>query len=273
MNKEIVLDTLRWSFSSLNAYHICPRMFELTYIKNVQPRKQNAFALWGTFGHNLHERYYTDKCEFYELSKMYVDEYIDNVYLRFPPNKYVDLDKSYYDAGKHYFDYFEGLPDNLEVICVEQRIDVKIDGYDFCGYIDLVLRDKNDGRYIIEDHKSKSGFKNAKEQKEYARQLYLYAIYVYETYGEYPKQLVFNMFRMQDEVAIDFSFDEFLEAKSWVTNTIRLIYADELFEDKILTAYTSRGKLIEEYNKDDFFCNHLCSVREFCNRSRSCKNN
>ena len=177
MDNSIILDSMRWSFSSLNAYHTCPKMFELTYIKNVQPRKQNAFALWGTFGHNLLEQYFTNKCEFYELSKKYTDEYFDNVYLKFPPNKYTDLNKSYFDAGKQYFDLFEGLPDNLEVVCVEQRIDVKIDGYEFCGYIDLVLRDKNDGRYIIEDHKSKSGFKNAKERKEYARQLYLYAIY------------------------------------------------------------------------------------------------
>ena len=55
------------------------------------------------------------------------------------------------------------------------------------------------------DHKSKGKFKSKKEQAEYARQLYVYAKYVKEKYGKFPKVLIFNMFNAGELIKIPFN--------------------------------------------------------------------
>ena len=74
-----------------------------------------------------------------------------------------------------------------------------IRGLEVRGFIDLLVRDRNDGRLIVVDHKSKSRFKSDQELELYGFQPYLYAEWVLQTYGEYPKELVFNLFRAGDQ--------------------------------------------------------------------------
>lgn len=220
-------------------------MFYMTYIQCLD-KTQNAFAEWGSFGHLLFEKYYKKELEFFELSSEYVKKYDNNVKTKFPPNPHVDLNKSYYDKGKEYFDSFEGLFDDCEILGIEENLKLKIGKYDFIGYIDLVLR--NEDGIIIVDHKSKSKFKSKLEKKEMLIQLYLYAIHIYEKYQEYPKKLIFNMFRANEVVEEKFDVNELENAKKWVENTIDDIYKDMEF------------KCI----KNNFFCNWLCSVNSYC---------
>ena len=131
----------------------------------------------------------------------------------------------------------------------------------------MLVRDKNDGKLIVVDHKSKAGFKNEKEKQEFAIQLYLYSDWVKEKYGEFPKQLVFNMFRQGEVVTIDFSMDEFENAKQWAIDTIHKIYEDVDFWDKIYLDYEKKGKDLNTYKQNDFFCKYLCGCREHCERS------
>lgn len=261
MYKEI-LDKMRWSFSSVNSFNNCKRCFYLTYIKK-KPRLQNAFAEWGSFGHALLESYYKGEMEFFELSQAYMDGYDDNVHEKFPPNAYVDLSERYYEAGLSYFNQFEGLPAEYVVLDVEAKITTKIGGYPFVGFADLIIRDTRDDGIIIVDHKSKSKFKNETEQSEFLRQLYLYALFVKEKYGAYPKELRFNMFRANEEVAVPFNEDDFAAAKEWFISTIDAIYREQKFLDKIIES----GKGLKSFRKNDFFCNELCGVRESCPRS------
>ena len=127
---------------------------------------------------------------------------------------------------------------------LEEYVEFKIDKFDFRGYIDQVLEDA-DGEIIIVDHKSKAQFKSKAEQKEYARQLYLYAIPIFEKYGKYPKSLVFNMFRKQKVVTIDFKTEDLEEAKEWALKTIK-----EITETNIFAPTT-----------DEFLCSSLCEFR------------
>ena len=265
-----------WSFSRLNSFYQCPKAWALTYLDKT-PRElklENAFAQWGTYGHKIHELYYTNQLEFFELSEYYSDHYDENVTIPFPPNKYVDLNEKYKEAGQDYFDHFEGLPDNYEVIGVEQEILVKINHYNFTGYIDLILKDKNDGQYIIYDHKSKNKFSSEKEKAEYARQLYLYSIYIYNHFHVYPKLLIFNMFRSQEIVEIPFLLNDFYEAQNWVVDTIEKIKKTTSFIDKITLDRRSKkqeGKEIKKFRKNDFFCNWLCDVAFLCTKSNRYK--
>ena len=267
-----MLDDKTWSFSSVNSYENCPKCFYLSYLQDPYLKKDdNAFAQWGKLGHSLFERYVDGELELYELGNTYEDEYDEAVTLKFPPNKYVDLGESYHDKGKEYFENWEGFPDAWELVASEQEIHLDIEGNNFVGFIDLIVKDKNTGRYIIVDHKSKSKFNNEKEKEEYARQLYLYALYIKDTYGEFPSHLIFNMFRADDVVIIEFDEKELKKAVEWLKNAIENIKKDDKFLDKITVLWKKKGKKLKDFKKDDYFCNHLCGVRRYCLRSRDYK--
>ena len=269
-----MLDDKTWSFSSVNSYENCPKCFYLSYLQDPPLEKdQNAFAQWGSHGHSLFERYVNGELELYEMGETYEKEYDEKVTLRFPPNKYVDLNESYHDKGKEYFETWEGFPDSWELVESEREIHLDIEGNTFIGFIDLIVKDKNTGRYIVVDHKSKSKFKNDQEKEEYARQLYLYALYIKAEYGEFPSHLIFNMFRANDVVTIEFDHDALENAVEWFKTTIEKIKKDNKFEDKIAIEYKKKGKPLKQYKKDDFFCSNLCSVRSWCNRSKFYKKN
>lgn len=281
---DFILDGMRWSFSSVNTYCTCPQAFRLGYL-DALPRVGNAFSDWGTFMHSLMEAYFKGEAEFFELSQMYVDGYEQGVPNKFPPNKFCDLGERYYAAGKAYLDEFDGLFEDCTVLGVEMRVKMNIDGRPFVGVIDLVVQTP-DGDIIIADHKSKSAFKSKREQAEYARQLYLYALYIKEKYGKWPIKLVFHMVRNGGElVEIPFSEDDVMAAKKWFVDTIDAIYADtqftstpnrirkELADLKDLRTAKKIGfedykkqkkKLEAALNKEAFFCYQLCSSRGQC---------
>lgn len=280
---DFILDGMRWSFSSVNTYNTCPQAFRLGYL-DALPRVDNAFSDWGTFMHSIMERYFKHELEFFELSQVYIDGYDEAVVNAFPPNKFCDLSERYYAAGKEYLDNFDGLFEDCEILGVEQKVRLSIDGRPFVGVIDLLLRSP-DG-IIVADHKSKSAFKSKREQAEYARQLYLYALFVKEKYGEWPIKLVFHMVRSGGKlVEIPFVEDDAMAAKQWFLDTIDTIYADEKFisepnrirnELKELKKKFDRRELgFEEYKKQkkklnaalnntSFFCSELCGSREVC---------
>lgn len=260
---QIILDSITWSYSSVNSYTTCPKMFKLTYIDG-KSKINNAFAQWGSFMHSILEKYFSGELEMFQLSDLYKDQYQKNVTLEFPENAYVDLGSRYYDTGLKYLNNFEGFDRRYNVVDVEQKIDMSISERPFVGFIDLVLTDQADGAYIIVDHKSKSNFKNNLELTHYLRQLYLYASYIKHQYGEYPKQLWFNMIRADQIIRMDFDRAAFDEAKRWFSGTIEQIYADRIFTDKIAMR---QSKTKKAFKNDDFFCNNLCGVREHCLRS------
>lgn len=280
---DFILDGMRWSFSSVNTYDTCPQAFRLGYL-DALPRVDNAFSDWGTFMHSIMERYFKGELEFFELSQIYVDGYGDNVKCKFPPNKFCDLSKRYYEAGKDYLDQFDGLFDDCEVLAVEEKVWLNIDGRPFVGVIDLLVQHGED--IWVCDHKSKSAFKSKREQAEYARQLYLYALYVKEKYGKWPIKLVFHMVRAGGElVEIPFVEADAIAAKQWFLDTIDAIYADEVFMStpnrirkemaELKASYDRREIGFEQYkktkkhlnaalNNTGWFCWQLCGSREQC---------
>ena len=290
-DNDFILDGIRWSYSSVSTYDSCPQAFKYLYL-DVLPRADNAFAEWGTLMHSIMERYFKGELEFYELSEAYEQEYDKSVKSPFPPNKFVDLAESYHKKGRDYLDHFDGIFNDCKVVGVEERVEMDINGYPFVGVIDLLLKD-TDGEYIVADHKSKSKFNNDAEKAEYARQLYLYAHYVKEKFGRWPKMLAFHMVRNNGElVKIPFNIEDAIKAARWFATTIDQIYKDERFistPDVIhremdglkmgfdmgqigFGAYTKeKKKLITNLNGMKFYCEELCSAREFCEYGRSSK--
>ena len=253
-DKDFLLDGMTWSFSRVNAYSTCPRMFYLEYLQQAD-KDSNAFAEWGSLCHSLFERYYTHKLEFYELSAAYESEYDEAVPTPFP---FAKMGAGYYKNGKEFFDMFDGDYADYEVVGAEIKVTLEIQGRPFIGFIDLLLRDK-DGHFKVVDFKSKGSFKSDEEKRHYALQLYLYARWVFDNYGEYPIEMEFNMFRARQHEVIKFDLHEMQAAEQWFIDTINAMYADEQFLDKVELAGEDHG---------DFFCDTLCSVGHLCPRSK-----
>jgi len=208
---------------------------------------ENAFAQYGTLCHTLLEKWARDELLSFELSEEYEKMYASSVNCPFPPYP-KGMPQKYYDAGLEYFNGFDGFGDAYEIVSVEEKFELDIDGYLFVGIADLVLRDKNTGEISVIDHKSKSMSSMKKDLDTYRKQLYIYAMHVKDRYSEYPSLLRFNMFK--DGVFIDERFnEETLHAtRKWVIGTIE----DILMESDWDGAGSS------------YFCRFVCGVRNCC---------
>lgn len=238
------VEKMTFSFSRLNSFdNGCKYCWFENYANKRRDSEQNAFAEYGLLMHEILEGLDGGEMMLWDAIPKF-EEGFPKI-KSFPPLGKTNLRKVYYRQGIEYLSNYR-IDDRYEVVSVEEKVEININGYNFVGFIDKLLRDKSDGGYVVLDHKSKSKFKSKKEQKEYARQLYLYSAYVKEKYGEYPKMLVFNMFRYGLEVPILFSMKDFKEAIKWMVDVIERIKTAETFP----------------VSDDKFFREVLCGFRE-----------
>ena len=183
----------------------------------------------------------------FELADAYEAEYDEAVKHYFPPFP-KGMAGQYYDEGRQYFQSFDGFGDDKEILSVEDKFELDIRGNRFVGIADLVLRDRNTGGIIVIDHKSKSMNSMKKSQYENTRQLYTYAAYVKERFGEFPTLLRFNMLRYGENIDEPFAMERYEETMAWIERTIAQIKAEK--EWKV----SSSG----------YFCRFICSTRLHC---------
>ena len=183
----------------------------------------------------------------FELADAYEAEYDEAVKHYFPPFP-KGMAGQYYDEGLQYFRSFDGFGGDKEILSVEDKFELDIRGNRFVGIADLVLQDKKTGDIIVIDHKSKSMNSMKKAQYENTRQLYTYAAYVKEHFGEFPTLLQFNMFRYGVNINEPFSMERYEETMDWIERTIAQIKAEK--EWKV----SSSG----------YFCRFICSTRMHC---------
>lgn len=258
------ISNMTWSFSRLNGFSTCKRMWFLTYVLTQdEQNKYNIhqadkfFGLYGSFAHSIFEKYNKGELEIWQLYDYCKDNYDAEIPVEAPPNKYVDIYESYRDKLLNYFKEYKG--NDKEVVFSEKKIEFEIPitqkkKISFIGFIDLLLRDK-DGKLIIQDYKSKSDFKNEKEHKEYLRQLLLYARGVYKIFHKYPKELSFDMFKIGKTYTTKFDKQELEDTLKWVKDTYKEILKEQEFE------------CMCEKPSDNFFCNYVCGYgSEMCNR-------
>jgi RecB family exonuclease len=162
---------------------------------------------------------------------------------------------NYFTQGITYLQTIE-FPFVKKVLAVEKEVGFSLDGRDFIGFIDLVAEDA-DGRLIIMDHKSralkprskrKSPTKSDAELDEYLKQLYFYSIPVAEEYGRPPDLLMFNCFRIGEQISEPFNPDVFEKTKEWALDEIKKIQATEKWKPRL----------------NEFACRHICDFREHC---------
>ena len=209
------------------------------------PQEDNAYAEYGTHCHSILERWAKGELMAFELAEAYENEYGQADRHYFPPFPR-GLAGKYYEEGRAYFERFDGFGD-ADILSVEDRFEIDVLGHPFVGVADLVLREKDGGIAII-DHKSKSIKRMQAELSLYRRQLYLYAAYCRQRFGEYPRLLRFNMFRYGLNIDEIFDMAAYEDTLRWVDAAIRRIRAE-------------KGWLV---SKSGYFCRWICPVRQHC---------
>lgn len=221
-------------------------MFKLQYIDRV-PQDENSFAQYGSFCHELLEGYAKHTIPDFALAEEYENRYDEKVTAPWPPFP-KGMPQKYYEQGLQYFESFAGFGDQYDIISVEEKFTLNIGGYPLVGLADLVLRDRLTGDITVIDHKSKSSSTMTKDLPTYRKQLYIYAAYVKEKFGQYPKYLKFNLFRENEWVTEEFDETVFHEVMQWVVETIEEI----LLEADWKVSCSS------------YFCRFVCGVFNDC---------
>lgn len=252
------IDKMRWSYSRLNTFDTCKYCFYLNYIINDDEEylsEGNFYAEAGSFMHEILAMFFGGKLSQSAAFKYFTKNFKKNVFYQTKPS----IQKNTYElCAKYLRDGDFSWLKNYEILGIEQEIEFTFKGYRFVCYIDLLLRDKRDGRIVLVDHKSSpypfrkdGGVKKNSEKNfnHYRNQMYIYCYAIHEKYGEFPKELTWNHFKEMGKFAtIPFIECEYKETMAWLEDTIHAIEEESEFGATL----------------DYFFCKNLCNFRNSC---------
>lgn len=248
-------EDFEWSYSRLKKYEDCKYSWFLKYLCEVDT-EDRFFSSFGTFVHSIYNDVINRQYSPNLASVKYLSDFNISVFGRPSSNKTFN---SYFRTGLKAMRKMPSFIDEIseyEIIGSEVEFSIKHKNKNIIGFIDLVLKDKSDGKYIIVDHKSKKlkkgkrGSKSSKELDASLRQLYLYSEYIKQEYGEYPKELWFNSFRLDENNLIKQAFykEKFDETMEWMEKTIQEISKNEEWTPTC----------------DYFYCKYLCDCSSEC---------
>ena len=251
-------DKSRWSYSKTTCFGRCKYEYYLDYIVNDDSQylsESNFYAEVGSFVHEILAMIFKGELSPDDAPQYYIDNFDKNVFYKVKKDT---MDKTFYTCLDYFAEADFSWIDKYEILGVELEQRFKVENIDFIGFIDLLLRDKSDGKIVILDHKSspyplKANGEVKKNQQgsfeTYKKQMYLYCYAVNELFGELPKEIVWNHFKDGGKmVTIPFNQKEYEKAISWFKDTIN-VAAKEI-----------------EYSptKEFFYCTQLCNFRNSC---------
>ena len=238
------------SFSQLTQVEQCPYAYYLTRIAGIQPR-ENAFAQAGSLVHALLAGWAKGEIPAADLPGLWLERFDETVTECFPA--YLEA-KGYRqklrDSVGSYFRAFDGFA-GYEIIGAEQPFSSALAGEPFVGVIDLILRDRQTGEYVLVDHKSSSLSSFRRSRHAMYRQLLLYSKYLADHYGTFPARLRFNLFREGICEEQPFRAEDYMEAVQWAENRVRDMNSRDLPD-------------WFELRTEQFYCTQLCAARDEC---------
>ena len=252
MNNNPTLDVMKYSFSSVSSFETCPYGFKLTYLDAV-PRESNFFSVFGSYCHDILEKFFRGELEVWDLADYYEENYTK--FMTIPPPPYpAGMGSQYFDDGLFFFENFEFDKDKYEILLIEDKIELKHKDFSLVIKPDLILKNKETGKLVLLDYKTsklKGNKYDDKKMEDYKRQFYLYVFFYWIAKGiEIDKIFVWfirnNQFK---EIPIDrFKMQETIE---WFENGITKIKNEMEWK-----ANTDKS--------NNYFCSFLCSVKNSC---------
>lgn len=248
-SKEI--NKMTFSFSRLNLFCQCKYAWYKKYIEQTTGIG-SYYTENGSLMHKIGELLAKHELPLQDAPTYYIDHYEDICY----QTKQSTMDNTF-DKCLDFLCETDGIDENkYEILGVEKEVHFKIGKYDFVGYIDLLLRNKETQEIIICDYKSASHFlkkngevlKSAEKQfSEYSKQMYLYSKPIFEEYGVFPSKICWIHFKDSGALTvIDFNEDKYAMSLQWAEDVIRRMKKETEFG-----ACT-----------DWFYCKNLCDFRE-----------
>lgn len=249
----------RWSYSRTACFANCKYEYYLKYIlkdDEMYLPEGNYYSEVGSFMHDILAKIFDKELTLDNALMYFVENFDDNVLYK---TRYSTMEKTFEICTDYFAEVDFDWLDNYEVVGVEKELHFTLGDYDFICYIDLLLKDKRDGKYVIIDHKSVEYpyIKGTKKPKKrcihnlttYTNQMYLYAHAVKQNYGDFPKEMTWNHFKDEGKLAtIDFEESIYDEIMDWYIKTIHEAENEKEF--------------LPTYNW--FYCNVLCNYRNSC---------
>lgn len=192
------------SYSQYTMWANCPQQYKLAYIDDLSESTSNINTIFGTAMHEVLQHYLTvfygvskKQANELDLKKMLLDSLRENFKKeqeKAPEGIQVaskeELEEFYAD-GIEILNWFEKKSDTIfskkgwELVGVERALNIKVkDNVNYMGFIDVLLKHKPSGDYLIIDFKtSRSGWtKDMKKDKTKLNQLLLYKHFLSEQY-------------------------------------------------------------------------------------------
>lgn len=250
-NYAIVIDDFVWSYSRVSSFDDCRYAWYRKYLLEEPETRQCFYASFGSFVHEILEKYYNNSLKKDELVRYFLLNFQDKVKGDRPSKDIVD---KYIQSAIQYLESFEPLP--YRVIGVEKFISFTIDDVKMVGYLDYIGEDES-GNIIIVDNKSRNLKQRSKRKKQtqndieidnMLRQLYIYSAAVYKEFGKFPKYLCFNCFRNGEFIKEEFDMGKYEESIRWLKKTIEEVRTTDDFYPNI----------------DYFYCRYLCGYGNDC---------
>lgn len=194
----------RVSYSQYGMYSSCQQQFKLKYVDKLGISNTNIHLIFGTAMHEVIQHFLD---VMYNVSKKQAltlnlnQMLFDTLVVQFNKEKEGNENKDpctqaelgeFYDDGKKILKYFTSKLDKLyaksgyELIAIEQVLNAEIKpGVNFIGFIDVLLKDKVSGEYVIIDLKTSTRGWNSyqKNDKVKTSQMLLYKKFYSDKYN------------------------------------------------------------------------------------------
>lgn len=174
--------TIETSYSKLDTYAKCPKLFHYKYVRNLQAKRLNSHLFRGITAHDMLRDWYLLQRQFGQVTVTpteFVARWITNYWteqetLPVFEDVLFDQQKEVEQMGEYVRRYLElGLFDDFEILHVEEQFVITFENEDVVTFTpDLVVRDKSGVVWIV-DHKT-SGRKVDKDALDIRPQALLY---------------------------------------------------------------------------------------------------
>lgn len=246
-------DDMTWSFSRIHSWEQCPYSFYLKYIEN-RDGESNFYAENGKAMHETFEKIARGKLPLSECTGYYSDKFD----LICEETKQSIMDSTF-EKCIEYLSEMEWIDESkYEIIGAEMEFRFKVGKYNFVGYADLLLRERETGRIILVDHKQEGHFfkKDGTPLKNhldsylaYRNQMYLYCKGIKDCLGLDVDLIVWHHFKDDGKLSIiQFDEEQYKKSQEWAISTIEKIKEDKAFDAK----------------ESFIMCSSLCGYRNDC---------